>query len=235
MIGRRLGLPVVALGFLLPVLAGCTPPPASSAGGTGATSTSVETTSQRLLTEAQNFAFRVRNVNCEATGSSFASRDGIITNRHVASGDHTLELSTWAGTDFNASLQSVSESPGPDLAILNGAPQGSLATFASSDVPAGTPVWVAGYPEGDALSIAGGIVLDYISGSVYGAPGQIMELTNTVEPGNSGSPLLDSQGQVVGVVFALNPITGNGLAIPVSTLAQYLDSPGSTTTGGCIG
>jgi S1-C subfamily serine protease len=187
------------------------------------------------MVEAQQFAYRVRNVDCEGTGSSFATAEGTVTDRHVASGATTLQLSTWNGTDFNASVQAISESPGPDLAILQGGSTPQPAVLASANVPNGTQVWVAGYPEGDQLTLIPGIVLDYISGDVYDAPGQIMELTNAIEPGNSGSPLLDSKGDVVGVVFALNTETGNGLAIPVSDLSQFLSSPGADSYGNCAG
>jgi S1-C subfamily serine protease len=174
-------------------------------------------------------------VNCDATGSSFATSAGIITNRHVASGSTSLQLSTWSGDDFNAGVQSISEEPGPDLAILNEPSTQDEATLNPTNVPTGTQVWAAGYPEGNQLSLTAGIVLDYASGSMYGVPGQVMELTNAVEPGNSGSPLLDSQGKVVGIVFALNTVTGNGEAIPISTLNQYLTDPGTDTYGECIG
>jgi S1-C subfamily serine protease len=233
---RKAAVCIIAFGSL--ALTACTPSPPTSAktapgSGVGATTTTL-TTSARLLAEAQQFAYRVRNVNCDATGSSFATAEGIITNRHVASGSTSLELSTWSGNDFNATVQSISQMQGPDLAILNGGSTQNPATLNATDVPAGTQVWAAGYPEGNQLSLTPGIVLDYISGSVYGVPGSVMELTNAIQPGNSGSPLLDTQGNVVGVVFALGTATGSGLAIPVSALTNYLGAPGSDTSGQCM-
>ena len=228
-----------ALVLLTFIATACTSAPpalenAPTAKGLG-TTTSTASTSVRLLAEARQYAFRVRNANCLATGSSFATANGIVTNRHVASGATSLELATWTGTDFAASVRSISETPGPDLALLSGGSAKSLAALATSDAPDGTQVWAAGYPEGTQLSVLPGIVTDYVPGSDYTAPGQIMEITNPIKPGNSGSPLLDSAGKVVGVVFALNSVTGNGLAIPVSTLEQFLTAPGADTTGTCIG
>jgi len=139
---------------------------------------------------------------------------GIVTNRHVASGTEALQLATWNGTEFNASVQSISEMPGPDLSVLSGGWTTAPAILATCNVASGSQVWAAGYPEGDQLSLIPGIVLDYIDGTAYGLPGQIMALTNAVKPGNSGSPLLDGDGQVVGVVFAESTATGKGLAIP---------------------
>ena len=237
MSGRKVGAGFAAVAAL--ALSACTPPPPASVqsptnAGLNVTTTTL-TTATRLLNEAQQFAYRVRNTNCDATGSSFATADGIVTNRHVASGATTVQLSTWSGSDFDASVQSISEEPGPDLATLAGGSTQDPAVIDSTNAPAGTQVWAAGYPEGDQLSVIPGIIIDYISGSVYGVPGQVMELTNTVKPGNSGSPLLNDQGNVVGVVFALNTVTGNGIAMPISTLTQYLDSPGDDTYGECIG
>ncbi len=84
-----------------------------------------------------------------------------------------------------------------------------------------------------ALSALSGQITDYISGTPYGEPGQIMEISNAIEPGNSGSPLLDASGEVVGVAFALNKLDGAGLAIPVSTLRSFLSAPGTNITGQC--
>jgi S1-C subfamily serine protease len=54
-----------------------------------------------------------------------------------------------------------------------------------------------------------------------------MEFSNAIEPGNSGSALVDSAGIVVGFVFATRVSNGDELAIPVSALAAFLESPGS--------
>ncbi len=237
MTGRRFGGGITVL-FALG-LAACTPPPSASSqpaskDGLNVTSTT-QSVSSRLMSEAQQFSYRVRNVNCDATGSSFATDQGIITNRHVASGASTLQLSTWSGDDFNATVQSIAEPPGPDLAMISARDSQDPAVLATGDVAPGTEVWAAGYPEGDELTLTPGIVVDYIDGTTYGVSGLIMELTNPIKPGNSGSPLLDADGKVVGVAFALSTVTGNGLAIPVATLSQYLGSPGSHTFGQCDG
>ena len=121
----------------------------------------------------------------------------------------------------------------PDLALLGNAPNASTITLAPSDPAAGTPVWVTGYPEGNQLSALPGAISDYISGGPYGEPGQIMEISNAIEPGNSGSPLLNAAGEVVGVAFAISKLDGAGLAIPVSTLRSFLSDSGTNTSGQC--
>ena len=192
------------------------------------------TTAAKLLREARGWAFRARSVACLATGSGFAMDGHIVTNRHVGSGSLELQFSTWDGTDFQAEVDAISE--GPDLAILNGSevPAGTTKASAASSNPArGTPVWAAGYPEGGQLSVLPGTVIGYINGASIGASGRVMEITNHIEPGNSGSALLDGAGEVVGVVFAKEIKTGDGLAIPVSELQQFLSQPGTVVAGAC--
>jgi S1-C subfamily serine protease len=158
----------------------------------------------------------------------------IVTNRHVASGSLGLEFSTWDGSDFQAAVEAISA--GPDLALLGGGqvPTGATtATPANSNPAPGTPVWAAGYPEGGQLSVLPGDVIAYIAGASIGASGRIMEITNRVQPGNSGSALLDRAGQVVGVVFAREVRSGDGLAIPVSDLEHFLLRPGTATINVC--
>jgi S1-C subfamily serine protease len=186
-----------------------------------------------LLAEARGWAFRVRSTSCLATGSSFELGDGIVTNRHVASGSATVQLSTWDGSDFSARVDAISG--GPDLAVLSGsAPPGTTGASLAPDRPKpGTAVWAAGYPEGDQLSVLPGRVVGYIKGASIGSYGQVMEITNRVKPGNSGSALLDREGVVVGVVFARDLRNGYGLAVPVKELRGFLAAPGDRRTGEC--
>jgi S1-C subfamily serine protease len=186
-----------------------------------------------LLDEARDWAYRVRSTTCLATGSSFALDGEVVTNRHVASGSSSLQLSTWDGTDFTASVSSISS--GPDLAILHGTaiPTRASAHLAGSDPSPGTLGGAAGYPEGDQLSLIPGSVLAYVNGPVVGSYGRVMVISNAVQPGNSGSALIDAFGSVVGVVFA----RGNslGYAVPVSELHGFLTAPGASVVGRCLG
>lgn len=220
--------------------AGCVAPPPKAINTSVPTVTAVPIPSSstsdvgaRLLAEARNFVYRARNVPCLATGSSILTTEGILTNRHVASGASSLQMSTWDGTDFDAVVRSISG--GPDLALLTtDRPSETAPTIRTARVAGGTAVWAAGYPEGDQLSVKPGIVLDYVDGARYGEPGQVMEITNGVQPGNSGGPLFDSQGRVVGVIVAIETATGDALAIPASTAVQYLANPDTNTLGECI-
>lgn len=216
-------------------LSACVAPPAQNpvSARVQITTTTTPNISNYLLREARTSVFRARTVACLGTGTTFATSRGIVTNRHVASGSTSLQLATWDGRDFTAPLEALAT--GPDLAVLAGpTPGGSTMPLANDDSPAGTPVWVTGYPQGGQLSVLPGIISDYIDGSTYGVAGQVMEITSAIEPGNSGSPVLNSSGEVVGVAFGIGTADQAGLAIPVSALRTFLSNPGSDIQGSCV-
>jgi S1-C subfamily serine protease len=149
----------------------------------------------------------------------------------VADGASSLQLATWDGTDFDAQVKSIST--GPDLALLSAAQSSAVGTLASGDPSVGESVWAAGYPLGDRLALTKGQVLDYVSGSEFGLPDEVMRVTNSLRPGNSGGPLLTGTGDVVGVVFGVQTSTGDGLVIPVSEVSQYLENPVGSVLSNC--
>lgn len=188
----------------------------------------------RALAEAREFVFRVRNGTCLTTGTAFAYEGTIVTNRHVAAGATSLSLATWYGQDFTASVEGHSTST--DLALLSAPdPSGTVQPPAAPEQPSvGTTVFVTGYPQGNQLTVTAGRVLGFTSVSDLGVPGPVLEVSDRVRPGNSGSPLLDSAGRLLGVVFALDTRTGDGLAIPVHTLGAYLSGGSDTSTLPCV-
>lgn len=198
------------------------PPPASSTSPLGV-----------VTADARQWVFRVRSDACDELGTAFAADGEIITNRHVAAGAQTLDLATWDGQDFTGQVAVHSDTE--DLALIDSiSPTNSYGTLASSDPSVGTPVWVAGYPEGNQLTITAGKILAVLPGAPYeGLAGNVFEISNKVEHGNSGSPLLDSSGQVVGVVYYLLP-NGDALAMPVSELEAMLQGSLDSSTLECV-
>ena len=187
-----------------------------------------------ILQQARQFVYRVRNEGCLAVGTAFAANGEIVTNRHVAAGASTLDMATWDGQDFTSQVAQHDDTE--DLALLDGLPpQDVYATLATSDPKVGTPVWVAGYPLGDQLTVTSGKVLGEVPGNQLGLGAPVLEISNPIQHGNSGSPLLDSSGEVVGVVFALDTVTKHGLAMPVSSLRSLLQTDrGDSTAIPCV-
>ena len=187
-----------------------------------------------VLAEARQFVFRVRNATCLATGTAFAFDGTVVTNRHVAAGASSLQLATWSGTDFDAAVDG--HSPRYDLARLTaGLPTGTVAPGSGTASPTiGTPVYVAGYPEGNQLTVTAGTVTGVTTAPELDVSGPVLQISDAVRPGNSGSPVLDGSGRVVGVVFALDTASGHGLAMPLSTLRSFLASNPSSSALPCV-
>jgi hypothetical protein len=135
-------------------------------------------------------------------GSGFRvnTRGAFLTNHHVIEGCTRVTVS-FAGRSETATIQA--EDAGNDLALLD-APevQGEAATFSASRRAAlGQPVTVAGYPLQGLLAQG----LNVTSGTVSALAGlgddaRLLQLTAPVQPGNSGGPVLDQAGNVVGMM-----------------------------------
>lgn len=232
--GRSGGVAAVGLAAAAVGLVACAapPPPGDKVVAVAVTAAPVRVqaapspdTDNAILQIARQFVFRVRNGACLATGSAFAADGELVTNRHVAAGAASLDLATWDGQDFTAQVAGHGDQE--DLNLLDGVPpQDSYATLGSSDPNPGTAVWVAGYPLGDQLTVASGKVLAEVPGGPFGFDAPILEISDPVQHGNSGSPLLDASGDVVGVVFGMDTVTHHGLAMPVSTLTTLLHGNG---------
>ena len=176
---------------------------------------------------AEQLTVRVRNVNCTGItlGSGFAiAPDVLVTNRHVLAGADKLTIDTWDGRTIGVKTAKVGALQDLGLAVVD-RPLPTVARFGPA-ARAGDPITVVGYPLGGALTFSSGVVVDRVDGAAFGVDGDVLRLTARVEHGNSGGPVLDAKGRVVGVVFAIQVATGLGLAIPNETLLQVVRARG---------
>jgi S1-C subfamily serine protease len=174
---------------------------------------------------ARRLTVRVRSETCigVGSGSGFAlDENTLITNRHVVVGSDRLEVSTWDGRTLSASSATVGT--GGDIAIVN--VNGRLPQTARLGPRArrGDPVTVVGYPLGGRLTLRRGTVVDRDDGFRFRIPGDVLRMTTLVKPGNSGGPVLDDEGRVVGVVFAIELATDWALAIPIESVQRLIRS-----------
>lgn len=183
---------------------------------------------------ARRLTVRVRNIGCEglATGSGWAlSRTLLVTNRHVLAGAESLELDTWDGHDMRVATPSVGRLG--DLGIVRVAGTLPQVGKLGGAVASGDRVTAVGYPLGGELRLTAGVVVNLVRGAPFDVPGEVIRLTAPVRPGNSGGPLLDRAGKIVGVVFAKEIATGLTLAIPVGTLTSLVRSGDLAPVPGC--
>ncbi|HEY7949608.1 MAG TPA: MarP family serine protease [Solirubrobacterales bacterium] len=174
-------------------------------------------------------------------GSGWVAAPGLVaTNAHVVAGEEDTTVTTLDGASIEA--VAVHYDPANDLALL----------YVGADLPvlpmaiepeAGTGGAVLGYPENGPFAISParlGETHETIGEDSYGhgpLPRSITALRGSVRSGNSGGPLVDDDGRVLGTVFAATTSgTPGGFAVPNQVVAAALrDATGAVDTGPCVG
>lgn len=173
-----------------------------------------------------------------AAGSSgtgmILDREGrVLTNYHVIEGQRDLKVTLPDGTAAKATI--LGSDPGSDLAVLKINVASNLltpVTFGNSDaVRVGDAVFAIGNPFGQNFSVSAGIVSAtgrVTTSSFTGrAIRDVLQTDTALNPGNSGGPLFNMNGEVVGVNSSIeNPsgrfFIGLGYAIPSNTAQRFL-------------
>ena len=168
-----------------------------------------------------------------AQGSGFVyDRQGhVVTNQHVVAGASSISVRFWNGVQRDAEL--VGTDPSTDLAVLRvGAPAGLLSPLRladSSTVDVGDPVLAIGSPFGLQGTITSGIVSALHREMTAPNNFPILDTIQTdaaINHGNSGGPLLDARGRVIGVNAQIESDSGGsdgiGFAIPSTTVRSIV-------------
>lgn len=176
-------------------------------------------------------------------GSGFVlSPDRVMTNAHVVAGANSVTVEA-SGNPYDATV--VSYDPTVDIAILAvpHLPAGPLA-FANSPVTSGTEAIVMGYPGGGGFVATPARIRELIELSgpdIYRSATinrEVYTVRAGVEQGNSGGPLIDLNGQVLGVVFgAAVDDNDTGFVLTAKEVAAQLAHIGDTSavpTGSCV-
>lgn len=163
-------------------------------------------------------------------GTGFVASPGYIaTNAHVVAGIHAPKVLDANGTHKSTV---VWFDPNKDFAVLK------VDNLAGDPLPlaeeyndTATAIAVLGYPGGGPFTAKPGAILDHFKATgrnIYGrnaASRDVYEIRAEVKPGNSGGPIVDIDGTVVGMVFAESTSYENvGYALTAKSILPALDS-----------
>ena len=164
----------------------------------------------------------------------------VVTNAHVVAGESDTAV-TPNGSSSSLNATAVHYDPTNDLALLRVSGLGGRPLSLASQVNTGTAGAVLGYPENGPFTIAParvGVTGPVVTQDSYGRGPVTRELTSLrgdVRSGNSGGPLVDASGQVMGTVFAATTQgKPGGYAVPNGVVSDALkDTTGPVGTGPC--
>ncbi len=187
--------------------------------------------------EGQN---RNRPRQSQALGSGFViSEDGfIVTNNHVIEGADEIRIEFFSGLELQAEL--VGTDPATDIALLKVTHDAPLPFVPWGDAEAarvGDWVLAVGNPLGQGFSVSAGII-SARGRALSGNYDDYIQTDAAINRGNSGGPLFNTAGEVIGVNTAILSPTGGSIGIGfamssnvASNVVEQLREFGSTRRG----
>ena len=175
------------------------------------------------------FEPRTRTVQSLGSGVIFDREGHVLTNEHVIARADRVRIAIADGREFEAKL--VGADPTNDLAVLQIVMQGEetlpfTEPGSSDDLMVGEPVIAIGNPFGLSNSVTTGVIsATGRSVNTQGSPPfhGLLQTDALINPGNSGGPLLNAEGQLIGINAAIyGGAQGIGFAIPIDVAKRVI-------------
>ncbi len=176
------------------------------------------------------FEPRARRAQSLGSGVLIDPKGIILTNDHVISGASKITATTKSGLELECAV--VGSDADNDLAVLrvrsHSAPLPAIKIGTSSDLMIGETVIAIGNPFGLSNTVTAG-VLSALGRSVRGNENQrvytdFIQIDAPINPGNSGGPVVNIQGELIGIATAIiGGAQGIGFAIPIDRAKRIKD------------
>jgi S1-C subfamily serine protease len=202
----------------------------------------------RGVTDAAPSVVRIIGNACGfgVEGSGWVAGPGlVVTNAHVVAGERRTTVQP-GGVGSELPAHAILFDPHNDIAVLSVPGLREPALTLAGKPASGESAAILGYPENGPFNREPGRLGETrltATSNAYGNPAlrQISSLRGLVRPGNSGGPMVDADGQVIGTVFAeiTNAPAGKpgGFAVPNAVVSQELakarEQRGTVSTQGC--
>jgi len=168
----------------------------------------------------------------QGSGFIWDTEGNIVTNYHVVASASIVDVEFADGSQYSASV--IGLDPNSDLAIIKVNPNGKILTPLnlgdSTNVKVGNHTIVIGSPFGQEFSMSTGIVSAIkrtvpSQNAMFSIP-NVIQTDAAINPGNSGGPLLDIEGNVIGINSQIISRSGGnqgiGFAIPINSVKKII-------------
>ena len=168
----------------------------------------------------------------QGSGFIWDTEGNIVTNYHVVASASIVDVEFADGSQYSASV--IGLDPNSDLAIIKVNPNGKILTPLnlgdSTNVKVGNHTIVIGSPFGQEFSMSSGIVSAIkrtvpSQNAMFSIP-NVIQTDAAINPGNSGGPLMDIDGNVIGINSLIISRSGGnqgiGFAIPINSVKKII-------------
>ena len=168
----------------------------------------------------------------EGSGFIWDTEGNIVTNYHVVASASIVDVEFSDGSQYPASV--IGLDPNSDLAIIKVNPNGKILSPLnlgdSTNVKVGNHTIVIGSPFGQEFSMSSGIVSAIkrtvpSQNAMFSIP-NVIQTDAAINPGNSGGPLMDIEGNVIGINSQIISRSGGnqgiGFAIPINSVKKII-------------
>lgn len=158
-------------------------------------------------------------------GSGFAIGENcIITNAHVIENQESILVMTYGGEKYQASLLGFNEDEDIAVLMVKNVSFPYLPVADTSTMKTGDDIYAIGAPKGMAYTLTKGSIS---AKERVIAKQSYIQIDAAINEGNSGGPLLNDAGQVLGMnTLKMSDSEGIGLAVPITRICNYLEELG---------
>lgn len=164
-------------------------------------------------------------------GSGFAiGPNTVVTNAHVIGNRNDIKVKTYSGEEYKASIFLFNEAI--DIAILSveNADFTPLEVGDCESIKVGEDIYAIGAPRSLDYTLTKGVISNKSRTIGFN---KYIQIDAAINSGNSGGPLLNNAGQVIGVnSMKISDAEGIGLAIPISSVTSFMEGNDVTLTDG---
>jgi serine protease Do len=185
---------------------------------------SVESESfSNIISEVIDSTVSVRTNLGQGSGAIISDNGYVITNYHVIQDARTISVTTYVGDTYDVSIMGYSINSDLALLKINSNKTFDYLEFGNSNnLKAGQKIVALGNPAGLSFTATEGIISSPSRIAQDGLP--YIQTDATLNPGNSGGPLINSLGKIVGIVdFKVSGYESLGFAIPSNRVEDVVN------------